>query len=329
MKLFLSYLRSKRGVIGSFFLFGGIFAAAFALYRLPVGAVVYPFALCALLGLVLLIVGFLREKHTFDALRELQRRTAETIESLPRDADWLAPEYRAVIRSLCGECVELRAEDSARYGDMVEYYTMWAHQIKTPIAAMKLSLESEDSPLSRKLSSDLFRIEQYVEMVLTFLRLDSDSTDYVFREHELDGIVRQAVRRFAPEFITRHIRLDYEPLDATVITDEKWLLFVIGQVLSNALKYTPEGSVRIYMREPKTLCIEDTGIGIAPEDLPRIFERGFTGCNGRLDKSASGIGLYLCRRICEQLGAAITAQSEPGSGTVICIDLSQYPLRAE
>ena len=113
------------------------------------------------------------------------------------------------------------------------------------------------------------------------------------------------------------------------MTDEKWLSFVIEQLLSNALKYTREGEIRVYLREPKTLCIEDTGIGIAPSDLPRVFEKGYTGYNGRTDKRASGIGLYLCRRVCEGLGIDIRIISELDKGTTVLLDLEQYKLKNE
>lgn len=194
---------------------------------------------------------------------------------------------------------------------------------------MRLHLQNEDTALSRNLASDLYRIEQYADMVLTFLRLNSESTDYVFREHDLDTIVRSAVKKFSSEFIYRKLSLDYKPLNTTVITDEKWLSFVIEQVLSNALKYTPSGSITITLENEKTLRIRDTGIGIAPEDLPRIFENGYTGYNGRTDKKASGIGLYLCRRVCSDLGHTITASSVVDSGTVIDIDLAQTKLEIE
>lgn len=238
-------------------------------------------------------------------------------------------DYQEIIRLLRQEQRDLRSQMDRRYADMVDYYTIWAHQIKTPIASMGLRLQSEDSARSRQLSADLFRIEQYVEMVLVFLRLDSDSTDYVIRTSDLDGIVRGAVKKFAGEFIGRKLTLDYTPVNTTVLTDEKWLSFVVEQVLSNALKYTPSGGISITLEPEKTLCIRDTGIGIAPEDLPRIFEKGYTGYNGRREKKASGIGLYLCRRICGNLGHTITADSAVDRGTVIRIDLSQRPLEVE
>ena len=232
-------------------------------------------------------------------------------------------DYQTLIALLIESGQQMRARMQADYADTLDYYTVWAHQIKTPIAAMRLKLQSEDTPLSRRLRGELARIEQYVEMAMVFLRLDSDSTDYVFREVELDAVVRSAVRRFSAEFIDRGLRLEYSGTDEKALTDEKWLSFVLEQLLSNALKYTPSGSISIYIEGEKTLCVADTGIGIAPEDLPRIFDKGYTGQAGRQDKTASGLGLYLCRRICDALGHGIGAQSVPGEGTVIKLDLSK------
>lgn len=329
MRLLLRYLRQRRRTLAALALFCAIFAATFALYHLPVRAVLYPAALCAALGLLFLWLDLRRVRRRHEALSRIRSMTDAVPEHLPppesiEDADW-----REIVRLLCEEQAGLRTDTGKRYEDMVDYYTIWAHQIKTPIASMRLRLQSEDSALSRALSGDLFRVEQYVEMVMVFLRLDSDSTDYVIREQALDPIIRQAVKKFAGEFISRRLRLEYEPVDAAVLTDEKWLSFVIEQVLSNALKYTPAGSISITLEKPLTLCIRDTGMGIAPEDLPRIFERGYTGCRGRADKKASGIGLYLCRRICANLGHEISAQSMPDAGTTIRIDLSRPELEVE
>jgi signal transduction histidine kinase len=171
-------------------------------------------------------------------------------------------------------------------------------------------------------------VERYVEMVLAYLRLGSASTDYVLREYELDPILRAAVKKFSGEFIERRLALDLRPTGARVLTDEKWLSFVLEQLLSNALKYTPEGKISIYL-DGTALCIADTGIGIAPEDLPRIFEAGYTGLNGRRDKQASGLGLYLCRRICKNLGHSLSASSQPGEGTVMRLELGRKALKVE
>ena len=329
MKLLRLYLRQRwRGILAAL-LFCGLFALTFRLYRLPVAAVLYPAAVCAILGLVLLAIDFRRVLVKHQKLQRIRTLSDAIEERFPRLDGLEDTDYQQIIGLLREEQTRFRADTAKRYEDMVDYYTVWAHQIKTPIASMRLTLQNEDSPLSRKLSGDLFRIEQYVEMVLMFLRLDSDSTDYVIREQDLDAIVRQAVKKYAGEFISRRLQLVYEPIQAKVITDEKWLSFVIEQVLSNALKYTPSGSITISLQAPKTLCIRDTGMGIAPEDLPRIFEKGYTGYHGRTDKKASGIGLYLCRRICNNLGHTITAKSTVDVGTTIAIDLSQKKLEVE
>ena len=329
MKLFLQYLKGYKRTALLLAVFCIVFSVSFMLYHLPLGAVIYPTILCVGIGFIWCFLDFLRVKRKHEALQRVQTITDAIAASFPTAETMQDNDYQEIIRLLSEEHNAYCREMSHKYADMMEYYTVWAHQIKTPIASMRLHLQNEDSQLSRKLSSDLFRIEQYADMVLTFLRLDSDSTDYVFKEYDLDKIVKSAVKKFSSEFIGRKLTLVYEQLNTTVVTDEKWLSFVIEQVLSNALKYTPSGSIKISLVGEKTLRIEDTGIGIAAEDLPRIFENGYTGYNGRTDRKASGIGLYLCKRICTNLGHTITANSTVDVGTVIDIDLSQTRLVVE
>ena len=329
MDLFLKYLKQKLWLFVVGGTFSLIFTVSFFLYHLPVEAVIYPTLLCAFIGLFVLIFDFLRVKDRHKELAQIKSIPDAITATFPADNNIQNEDYREVIRLLCEEHNQYKSETNYKYTDMIDYYTVWAHQIKTPIASMRLTLQNEDSALSRKLTSDLFRIEQYVEMVLTFLRLDAESTDYVFKEYDLDSIVKSAVRKFSSEFIDRKLRLIYEPLNASVITDEKWLSFVIEQILSNALKYTPSGSITISLVGEKTLRIQDTGIGIDPSDLPRIFENGYTGFNGRTDRKASGIGLYLCRRVCNNLGHTITASSIADVGTAIDIDLTQTKVEME
>ena len=329
MRFFASYIKQRRRGIGAFILFTLIFLAAFVLYHLPAEAVAYPALVCGLLGLIFVIRDYRKAWLRHGQLQGLLRLSVNLQEQLPEADTQTDEDYQRIIAMLLEAYRRLENEMNYRYLYMVDYYTLWAHQIKTPIASMRLNMQDEDSAQTRQLLEDLFRIEQYVEMVLCYLRLDAGSTDYVIVEYDLDAIVRQAVKKLAGQFIRRKLTLVYEPLNVPVLTDEKWLLFVLEQVLSNALKYTPSGSITIDMEAPKTLCIRDTGIGIAPEDLPRIFEKGYTGYNGRGDKKASGIGLYLCRRICKNLGHTITANSSVDSGTVIRINLEHKKLEVE
>lgn len=350
MYFFKGYLKQRRKVIFVFLLFCLVFLCALMMYHLPMEAALYPTIVCIFLGLLFLAYDMHKVWNRYRRLQELQRLPAELQGDFPRTVSLEDEGYQQIIRRLCGEQRHLEEQMNTRYSDMIDYYTIWAHQIKTPIASMRLNLQNQDSEFARRVLEDLFRIEQYVEMVLCYLRLDSDSTDYVIREYDLDEIVKPAVKKFSAQFIRKKIQLCYKPLNTKVVTDEKWLQFVIEQVISNALKYTESGKITIELEGSRTeedslhlqnggkieepagtsgqkkrvvLCIRDTGIGIAPEDLPRIFEKGYTGYNGRNDKKASGIGLYLCRRICSSLRHSITANSSLESGTVIRIGFGQ------
>lgn len=330
MNFFGQYLRQRRRSILVFIVFCLIFLTAFLLYHLPAGAVLYPALVCGLLGLLLLIWDMRLAYQKHRRLEELKGISSALWESLPPIQTQDDVDYQQIIQLMREEQKQLENTMNLRYLEMIDYYTIWAHQIKTPIASMRLTLQNEDTAFSRNIAEDLFRIEQYVEMVLCYLRLDSDTTDYVICPQDLDRIIRQVVKKLSSQFIRRKIQLVYQPVNTQVITDEKWLAFVIEQVLSNALKYTPPGGcITIDMEHPKTLCIGDTGIGIAPEDLPRVFDKGYTGYNGRNDKKASGIGLYLCRRICSNLGHRIAVNSALDSGTVVRIYLDQKKLQVE
>lgn len=322
------YIKSCKKSIIVWLIICALFALVFSLYGLPIAPVLYGALLSGFFGLIFLIIDFFSYRRRRIILQKLAEEITLSADNIPLPRNGIEEDYTKLIHTLCDSLKASENEATEKLSDMTDYYTMWVHQIKTPIAAMGLVLQSGDSPEYSELSENLQRIEQYADMVLCYLRLDSDSSDLVIKEYDLDSIVRQAVRKFSSQFIRRRLKLIYEPLDKTVLTDEKWLLFVVEQIISNAVKYTPSGEVEIYCEEPLTLCIRDTGIGIAPDDLPRIFEKGYTGCNGRLDKKASGIGLYLCRRICNKLGHRITAESG-GAGTIIKISLEEQKLEIE
>lgn len=324
---FWSFLKTKTRTLAALAVCVAFFAAAFALYHLPAAALLYPAALCLVFGAGLLIFEYEQQKRQHaDFWRAFSALTPPDT-ALPADSVQ-AKDYADAIASLYHTLAENDAASAAAYAEMVDYYTVWAHQIKTPLAAMKLSLQNEDSALARQLSANLFRTEQYVEMVLAFLRLGSNSTDYVLRTCRLDDVLKQSLRKFAPEFISRKLSLSYEPTAATVVTDEKWFAFLFEQLLSNALKYTREGGITV-AATGNVLTITDTGIGIAAADLPRVFDKGFTGYNGREDKTASGLGLYLCKRVCDALNIRIALSSEVGNGTTVTLTFDQNQTKFE
>lgn len=218
-----------------------------------------------------------------------------------------------------------KSEDWEKYQESADFFALWAHQIKTPIAALNVLLQ-EPEVNTAGCRQELFKIESYVEMALGYTRFENMSNDLVLESYHLEEIVRNVVKKYAVSFIYKHIAIQLDHLDYKILTDDKWFSFVLEQLLSNALKYTMQGEIHIYAREDKNgllVVISDTGIGIKREDLPRLFERGFTGYNGRMDKKASGLGLYLCKGICNKLGHQIFIESEVGKGTQVIIQM-QY-----
>ncbi len=304
----MSYIKSRLRTAAAFAVMAGISAAVAALSGVSAFVILYSCAICAAVLAAFTVADYLRFRKKRTALEHLKAEIAESLDNLPAPDNDIERGYAELCALVFEKLTELRAQDERRMSGMSDYYTMWAHQIKTPIAAMRLLLDGRDTPQSRELSEELLRIEQYTQMVLCYIRLESPQSDLVIRPCSLDGMIKRAVRRFSSQFIRKRLTLAYEPVDVQVLTDEKWFVFVLEQLLSNAVKYTREGGVTI-TADDHALCIADTGIGIAPEDLPRIFDKGYTGCNGRADMRASGIGLYLCRRICASLGMTISIDS--------------------
>ena len=325
MKFLFSYLNRRRKSICVGSLLCASTALMFYLYDLAWEPFCYILAFWFFLYLPVFWLDFRHDRRCHRGLAQL----AQNPNVCPPSHNLVEQDYQALIHAIADNHTQVTADYAARSQELTDYYTLWAHQIKTPIAAMRLTLQGEDTPAARRLMTELGRVEQYVDMALTYLRLEEGGSDYVIRTCAVDDVVRAAVRRFAGEFIDRRIALDYTPVEWETVTDGKWLTFVVEQLLSNALKYTgQDGTVRIY-REGDDLCIRDSGMGIAPEDLPRVFDMGYTGQNGRLDRRSSGIGLYLCRRICRNLRHEIRIESVPGVGTTVRLTLGRPAFVAE
>ena len=212
------------------------------------------------------------------------------------------------------------------YNDLMDYYTLWVHQIKTPIAASQLLVQNiEDSDLRKQMEQELFKIDSYANLVLQYLRLESFHDDLVLKRVPLEELVKEVVRKHAIFFIQKGLTVDLHDLDVAVITDRKWLLVIIEQLLSNSLKYTSAGGIEIYF-DDQTLYIKDSGIGIKDSDILRVFERGFSGYNGHLTQQSSGLGLYLTKKIADQLGHQIHMTSQVGQGTTVAIHFEEKKL---
>lgn len=344
------------------------------LYMYLIGArkqdLVYAAVLDAILLLITVLVGFFRYSSKVKALSNALKRPVEEQAQLPEATDDVEILYHRLLENQSIARSESENSAAIRQSQMRDYYSMWVHQIKTPISAMKLLLEAEREELGQLMCDDeqsqcqtadrtggnigaaglnvvelndaakqkavfkelsdnvgsfedeLFRIEEYVSMALQYQRVSNTENDFVLEKVSLDGVIRDTIKKYAKIMIRRHIGINYSGTGQEVYTDGKWLAFMLEQILSNAIKYTPQGVVTIETAEEKDrffITIKDTGIGIKAEDLPRVFEKGYTGYNGHADKKATGIGLYLCRQMADKLGHTIRMESEIGKGTKVWI----------
>ena len=327
LKMVLQYIKDKKKVILMFIIFEIIFCSICGLYQFDkLTKLFYGVYISAFIGLCYGIWDYFSYAERARKINEAYINIENIAELLPQPVCFMEAGYQEIIKYQFGEMQQMAFEAGLKETDTKDYYTLWAHQIKTPIAAMRLLLQNqENSTGSYAMMEELFKIEQYVEMVLHYLRLDSISSDMMIKEYDLKDIVNQAVKKHALLFINNKLSINIPDFSYTIITDEKWLQFVIEQLVSNALKYTVHGGISIYIEiisGNTLLVIEDSGIGIREEDLPRIFEKGFTGYNGRLDKKSTGIGLYLCKQILDKLSYKIYVDSQLGRGTKVSIDVS-------
>lgn len=318
------YLKDHRKIIIVNGLFFFILNIVFYLYSFPLEMNIYVLVLLAIVVGFFSLQDFIVYYRKHIELIAIEKQIEIGLDKIPEASNLIEEDYQGILKALYTQGSELVSKIDIKHTEMVEYYTLWAHQIKTPISAMRLLLQGGNIENNKELLIQAFRIEEYVDMALNYLKIEGSSSDLVIQKHNLIDIVRQSVRKYATLFIRKNIALELKEMDFTVITDEKWLSFVIEQILSNSLKYTQSGKISIYMH-PETkgvLVIEDTGIGIAEEDLPRVFEKGFTGYNGRMDKKATGIGLYLCKKILDKLSHKMTIESKINRGTIVQINIS-------
>lgn len=211
--------------------------------------------------------------------------------------------------------------------DLEEYFLLWVHQIKTPITVSDLILQKEKTPYTCQLKEQMFYIREYTNMAINYMKLKDRQADMDIAEVEIDQLLKSLLRKYSGLFIDKNISLDYQPIDTKIITDAKWATILIEQILANALKYTNSGKITLsFDRDKNALKVKDTGIGIKSEDINKIFDRGYSGFNGRINEKSSGIGLYLVKKIAILLNIKIEVCStvNVGSEFIICFPKQSY-----
>ena len=316
----LAYIRSRSRFFAFILLLTGLIFLFEVLFANQVPYFNYFFFLSAFLTFLFLV---------YDYLTEFQRYRKELFYGKRKAKSPMEVLLTEKLEKSESELYQKKSDAENRYNDLVDYYTLWVHQIKTPIAASKLLVsEVADRQLKQQMEQEIFKIDSYTNLVLQYLRLESFHDDLVLKKENIEDLVKEVIRKYAIFFIQKGLSINLHDLDRSIVTDKKWLLVVIEQILSNSLKYTNEGGVEIYM-EGSDLCIKDTGIGIKNSDRLRVFERGFSGYNGRMTQQSSGLGLYLTQKISQELGHQTQIESELGQGTTVRIKLSEVNLLIE
>ncbi len=314
------YLRSRLPVILLFILFMIVDLLYLTFMNIDISIIIYPIIICAFTGILFLVIDYLRIRKRVNTLSSVNDFVLAM--DIPSSEELTENEYQQMIKrlnDLYRKDMDLHKEKSIEYSD---YNNMWVHQIKNPIASMRLELNEIDSEESRRLKGELNRIEHYVDMVLVYSRLNSDTTDFVFEKVKIKDAASSAVKKFKENFISKGLSLDMDVDDTEVLTDRKWLEFILEQYISNALKYTSSGRIRI-CNDGKKVIVEDSGIGIRPEDISRIWEKGYTGINGRTVGNSSGLGLYLVKKTASRLKVSVGVTPGSQGGSAFYIDLAK------
>lgn len=320
MSDFLRYLKSQ---LGKFLLLAFLIALQLVvclMFDVPLVAVWILFGTSLFVLICIIGLGYL---SFLRKLEEIRFQDAESIENF--EYKTVNPIEQELYERLRTELLERNkeiAETERKFNEATEYFTMWMHQIKTPISGISLIAQNiEDESISNDLKGEITDVNDYVDMVLNYLRLGSESKDIVFEKVSIDDVIKKQLKKFSNHFFAKDIGIDYVPGNCVVLTDEKWISFVIGQLLSNALKYSQSGTITVSC-ENNVFRIKDQGIGIASEDLPRVFEKGYTGYNGRINSKSTGIGLYLVKQVCDMINVGIKIKSELGKGTEVLLEFS-------
>ena len=305
--------REKSTIIFGIFIFFYILGVYFIFEFERAKTIYISFLYLFLFFIYMIFLYFTRDRDYREEIALLNRKDYEKILEI-KDS----PLSRALYKSL-EENKNFKDFEEKKSADVKNYLTIWTHQIKSPIFALKLLLKKGEIN-KIDCEKEIFEIEEYVGNILGYARINADSTDYVFSKYSLDEIIRGVIRKYSIQFIGKNNRVDFFETKKIILTDAKWFSFLLEQIISNAIKYTQNGRVAIYL-EKNELVIEDNGIGIMPEDLPRIFDAGYTGYNGRLEKKSTGLGLNLSKNIGKSLRVRLRCESEPKIGTKMYINL--------
>lgn len=265
------------------------------------------------------LVAFSRWQRKLKQLQLLQTNFSH--ELLPLSTSQAEMLYQQIAEELEQKLVAELEHSRLKKQEMLEDFGIWLHQVKTPVSALDLLIQAQGN--DPKMRAELFKVNEYLQLMLNYLRQQLDNSDLVFEQVALDQVIKEVLKKYALFFAQKGLRVEFVDLDAKVTTDKKWLIFILEQLIFNAIKYTNTGTIT-FIFNGDHLAIKDTGIGIKAQDIPRVFDKGFTGYNGRQDQRASGLGLYLSQKVATKLGCQLKLTSKVGQGTTVKVYFPKY-----
>lgn len=321
----IQYLKDRYKVIAVFCGFLGCNFFLYFLYDVRFEPILYTAFLLVLFVLPFVLQDLRHTYRKYQRLQNIHQADFPVLLNLPTADTLLEQSYQKIIKKTLQVWQDERADQRKIKTDIADYYTLWTHQIKTPIYAMDLMLQTDDTTPA-KWKTELFQVSRYVDMALKYLQLENQYSDLCLEQVELLPLVQEVIKKHSVILIAKRLKIDIHDLNGAVLTDRKWFLFILEQLVSNAAKYTEQGIIAIYQPTPFQICISDTGIGIATEDLPRLFEKGYTGFNGRIHQKSTGCGLYMCKKVSHLLGCTFSVSSQMNKGTTVTINLPKNDL---
>lgn len=301
--------------------FGFIFVAA----DLPMTFFFYGVQVQALIFIIWLVFRGVNYRTKFNQLKRLKKFPIDQLSALDLSTTAVEEMYEKEIHQLVQQMKRIDQEFYAKQSDQLDYFTLWLHQIKTPIASISLMLQQnrEELAVAKEIEKELVRIEDYTHMALGYMKLEQPGEEMHLEKISLDFVIKRVIKKYALLFVTKKIFLDYTPIEKEIVTDAQWLELLLEQLISNSLKYTPEKGTIGVSWEGEHLVIKDNGIGIRSEDIPKIFEKGYSGWNARRAEKSTGLGLFLSRKIAKRLGYHLTVESKVNEGTTMYLHLKQ------
>lgn len=324
---FTKYIKDKIYYILAFIIYIILISIYLKAMEIEIPAIIIVIAISTIFFCAGFVISYIKSNKYLKDIDKMMDNLTEKyliteVMPKPRRAERLA--YYRILKKANKSMLENISTIKQQQIDYKEYIESWVHEIKIPITSVKLLCENNKSDITTKIDEEIEEINNFVEQALFYARMDQVSNDFMIKNINLNNVIRNVLARNKKIMIQNNMKVELNNVNTNCYTDEKWLEFILNQIIQNAIKYRKEKNANIVItisenKENVILNIKDNGIGIKTSEIDRIFDKGFTGTNGRNQKKSTGIGLYLCKRLCQEIGMEIEANSKENEFTEIKI----------